>query len=362
MRLPVHLTASRAVESLDVLVHRTRCAAVLLLQLFTTGGGCGGPSSMAANAAAPNRSFARIRAEPAKPPAHPTPRRHDVVADDGHVLAVWEKSPTNPRGSILLVHGRTWSSLPDFDLQVAGEQRSSMDGLVESGFSAYAIDLRGYGDTPRDDTGWNTPNKAASDVATVLAWIDARDGVDSPPALLGWSLGSLTVQLVAQRKPQSVSAIVLYGYPRSYDHRYEPDSQRLHDPARLPTTRKAAISDFIIPGSISTEAIEAFARSALESDPVKADWRAVEQWNELDPARVRTPVLLIHGERDPYAPVTAQAELFARLAHADRTWVIVAGGDHAAHLEDTRDRWLHAVVTFLQRPRNPNPSTDDNQQ
>ena len=30
---------------------------------------------------------------------------------------------------------------------------------------AYGIDLRGYGETPRDPSGWNTPLRAAADVA-----------------------------------------------------------------------------------------------------------------------------------------------------------------------------------------------------
>lgn len=60
------------------------------------------------------------------------PVKHDVLVD-GHHLAVWEKKPAQPRAAILLVHGRTWSSLPNFDLQVPGERRSVMDALVGSG-------------------------------------------------------------------------------------------------------------------------------------------------------------------------------------------------------------------------------------
>ena len=56
--------------------------------------------------------------------------RHTVDAD-GHPLAVWEKSAAGATEAILLVHGRTWSALPDFDLRVDGEDLSLMDGLVE---------------------------------------------------------------------------------------------------------------------------------------------------------------------------------------------------------------------------------------
>ena len=78
--------------------------------------------------------------------------RH-TVDSDGHPMAVWEKRPAEPRAVVLLLHGRTWSTLPDFDLQVPGEDLSLMDGLVDRGFVTYGLDQRGYGATPRDDTG-----------------------------------------------------------------------------------------------------------------------------------------------------------------------------------------------------------------
>src|SRR5688500_10183593 len=96
-------------------------------------------------------------------PCGKPPSKHIVVAD-GHQLTVWAKRPASPRGAILLVHGRRWSSLPNFDLRLPGEQRSVMDALAASGFAAYAVDMRGYGATPRDSTGWLTPDRAAADI------------------------------------------------------------------------------------------------------------------------------------------------------------------------------------------------------
>ncbi len=280
--------------------------------------------------------------------AAPVALARDVVEVAGHPITVWSKAPAQPTGVMVLVHGRTWSARPDFDLQVPGESRSLMDALVAEGFATYAVDQRGYGDTPRDDTGWLTPDQAETDLAAVLEWVQSRHQALPAPALLGWSLGSLISQLVAQRHPQSLSALVLFGYPRDPDRRYEPDAAAT--PARKATTAKAAAEDFLIPGSISPAAIEAFVQAAVAADPVRADWRGTDQWNALDPAAVHTPTLVIHGERDPYAPVASQAKLFARLGTPDRAWVVVAGGDHAAHLENNGSRFVHAVVQFVRRP------------
>jgi hypothetical protein len=54
-------------------------------------------------------------------------------------MALWEKSVAQPKGHILLHHGRTWSSIPDFDLQVSGEDLSLMEGFNDMGYSVWAI-------------------------------------------------------------------------------------------------------------------------------------------------------------------------------------------------------------------------------
>jgi pimeloyl-ACP methyl ester carboxylesterase len=277
-------------------------------------------------------------------------QRHTVEVQ-GHPIATWSKQPASARDVLVLVHGRTWSTLPDFDLQVAGEQRSLMDAFVEQGFAVYGIDLRGYGATPRDDTGWLTPDRAVADVAAVLHWVAKRHPALPRPTLLGWSMGSLVAQLTAQQHPERLSAVVLYGYPRDPDAEHPAGPPAGSRPPRRETTAKAAAEDFITPQVVSQATIDAFVESALRSDPVKVDWRGTDQLAALDPAGIAVPTLLIHGERDPYAPVQAQAKLFSRLGHPDRTWVIVAGGDHAAHLEDTAPRFVQAVVSFVRRPR-----------
>ncbi len=43
------------------------------------------------------------------------------------------------------------------------------------------------------------------------------------------------------------------------------------------------------------------AISALVLDPVRLDRRDFKQMGELDPSLIRTPTLLIYGDRDPQA-------------------------------------------------------------
>lgn len=274
--------------------------------------------------------------------------RH-TVDSDGHPMAVWEKSAEDPSGVVLLLHGRTWSALPDFDLQVEGEELSLMDGLVERGYATYGLDMRGYGQTPRDDTGWLDADRAALDLANVLEWVGGRHPGLDRPILFGWSLGSMVSQLMVQRRPELVSGVALFGYPVDPRGRVveqaDPD-----EPPREATTAEAAASDFIVPNAISQRALDAYVAASLAADPVRVDWRNAHQWNELDPAKVTVRTLLLQGEFDPFAQTEAQAAFFSQLGTADREWVTLPGGDHAAHLETPRAMFISALVGFIERP------------
>ena len=119
----------------------------------------------------------------------------------------------------------------------------------------------------------------------------------------------------------------------------------------LRTTEQDARSDFITPGSISPAAVNAYVAVALAADPIRTDWRHLEQWNELDPAKLAVPVLLIQGQFDPNTPSNVQAQSFVRFGNPDRQWVILAGGDHAALLEKMQPAFIAAIINFLERPR-----------
>lgn len=271
--------------------------------------------------------------------------RHAVVVD-GHPLAVWSKVPAAPAAVMLLVHGRTWSTRPDFDLQVPGEDLSLMDGLAGLGIAAYGVDLRGYGESPRDDTGWLTPDRAAADVAAVLGWLARRHPSHGAPYLFGWSYGSMVAQLVGQRYPASAAGLVLFGYPVRPGFDRNPENP---EPQRAPTTREAALSDFLLPGTISETAMNAFAASALVSDPVRMDWRGLEQWRALDGSQVVSPVLLLQAAHDPLALPDVHGMLFAALGTDDKVWAVIPGGDHAAFMETPRAYFLALIEGFVFR-------------
>lgn len=269
-----------------------------------------------------------------------------TVTSDNHPMTLWSKESSDPKGVMLFVHGRTWSALPDFDLQVDGEDLSLMDGMNEQGYSTYAIDLRGYGETPRDSSEWNNPTKAAADIIKVIAWIGEKE--NRKVHLFGWSMGSSLSLLATQLESKNLASLTLFGFWKDMDVAIPEDSSSIQL-LKIVNTAEAAASDFIVPGSISDKAVDAYVEMSLKADPIKVDWRNLNEYNALDPGLIDIPVLIMQGEFDPIGPTDVQAKLFTRLKTANKSWAVIAGGDHAAHLEKPREQFIQVLTNFVQR-------------
>jgi pimeloyl-ACP methyl ester carboxylesterase len=277
------------------------------------------------------------------------PLEHFTVNSDGIPMAVWARRAATPNAAVLFVHGRTWSARPDFDLQVPGLQRSVLAAFAAQGFAAYAVDLRGYGATPRDDTGWLTPKRSAQDINNVLAWIAQQHPALPKPTLVGWSRGAAMAGMAAQMSPTSVSNVVLFGFA------FDPDLKFVNvdlddKPRKDKNTAAAAESDFISPGVTPPAVIKAFVEQAMKTDPVLVDVKQDDEFNLFVPADMATPTLLMVGSNDPGVSLEDAGKMFARLASKDKQMVVLPGADHAAHLEDTHDAWVAAVINFIRRP------------
>jgi alpha-beta hydrolase superfamily lysophospholipase len=265
---------------------------------------------------------------------------------DGQTLALWEKRARHAQGVVLLVHGRTWSSLPNFDLKVTGENRSVMDAFVRAGYTAYALDMRGQGRSPRDPSGWLTPRRAVGDVSAALEWI-ARENprVAQKITLIGYSRGAQVAVLVAQSHPAHLATLVLYGFPPGV----RPSAPADGSPPAVPNTAKAAASDFITPGAAPQTVIDAYVAQALAADPVRVDWRDEQQF-VFEPQKIAVPTLMIYGANDSLRDAAAH-EFFAALATPDRGFTVLPDSDHAAHVENAGPAWTHAILGFIRQPR-----------
>jgi len=174
--------------------------------------------------------------------------------------------------------------------------------------------------------------------------------------VLGWSQGALVAQLYAQSTPAKVRKLVLYAsiydpevtYQRPAVFSHEGVGNKYNKFPRIENTMKSALEDFTLPGTIDHWTALNFASLALEIDPFKARWSQLHEFNLLSPSQIQSPTLVIAGALDPYSSQRSQAALFTQIPETvDKAWVSIAGSDHAAHLLGCKNRWLEAVLAFL---------------
>ena len=233
-----------------------------------------------------------------------------AASGDSHPLTVYgigdeDSEPTDEDHILLMLHGRTWSSVPVYHLlggptnaQKGHESRSLMEALDDNKIKVYSMDFRGFGGTPADASGAVGPNRCVEDVESVLHWLAKRHGCKTPEkiSLMGWSQGALVAQLTAQRDKPFISRLILYGSIFDPMVRYPRDPLYVRNPANISAynnTFDAAIEDFTIEGTIPPRAATYFAEAALLADPVKAQWKNLYQFNNCDPAQIHVPTLVV---------------------------------------------------------------------
>ncbi|OPX07480.1 alpha/beta hydrolase [Gordonia sp. i37] len=122
--------------------------------------------------------------------------RAQSLAGQGVTLRadVWQPEQTGTRGSVLLLHG-------------GGQTRHSWQRtgrrLAEHGWSAYAVDARGHGESQWADDGDYSIAAHARDV------VDVAESLSEPPVLVGASLGGMASLIAQATNPGLARALVL---------------------------------------------------------------------------------------------------------------------------------------------------------
>jgi pimeloyl-ACP methyl ester carboxylesterase len=214
------------------------------------------------------------------------------------------------RPAVLMVHGTTQSTVTGFDLRF--ENYSWMDYLARAGFDVFAMDLTGYGLSPRprmDDPCNNATSDQQSslipkplaqpcspsypfhlttsqsdwdEIDTVVEYIRQRRGVDKVN-LIGWSLGGPRMGGYAARHPEKVDKLLLYA---PLYNRLEPSDPPvvLPEPG-VPLTVRTISSVFstwdtqVKCTNQFTPAIrKALGATILEFDPLGKTWGTEDLW------------------------------------------------------------------------------------
>src|SRR5215203_5275840 len=140
--------------------------------------------------------------------------KEHYALSNGLKIYLWEKYQKDfdktfkqSRKIVLLVHGKTWSGRPDFDLQI--RDYSLMDFLAKNGYDVWAIDIHGYGRSEKTDKDWSDTASAAGDIGAAIDYIAKLRGVERI-SLLGWSWGAQTTGLYTMEHPEKVNKLILF--------------------------------------------------------------------------------------------------------------------------------------------------------
>jgi uncharacterized protein len=224
--------------------------------------------------------------------------------------------PSDPRGTVVLLHGIPSVSPPDpNDLGYPGVARR----LAQKGWAGAWANMRGAKDSPGffSIEGWVRDARAAVDAARAL---DGLAGL--PIALVGSSAGgSVATEAVERGAP--VDALGLLAAPATWvSFADDPASavRRITEEAGMPLSE------------------EVRADPAVWAD----EFGAVVTEEAI--AKVRVPVLIVHGSADDVVPVD-HAHVLAERA-PDAEVVIIEGGAHQLRRDE---RALAVLEDWLER-------------
>ncbi len=290
---------------------------------------------------------------------------------------------------VLFVHGATFPSTPDFDLDY--KDYSWADWMVRQGYVVYMFDKRNYGFSTREPAMDEPPARnrpvtrsylAIRDIGSVVDHIRQQQHVQKV-SLIGWSWGATTAGYYTSLHSEKVEKLVLYaplyafaqhtnlgaGTPlqdrrRPFDFNYKLGAYRL-------STYKANQDrwDGEIPVEDKTQyrepgVVEAYINAALATDPtsstrepaalrapngvledsfMQATGRRV--WNA---SSIYVPTLVIGGDFDTWSYLDDRAGLIRDLTNAPvKRNVVIKDATHFVLFEKNRFQFYQAVADFL---------------
>ena len=277
---------------------------------------------------------------------------------------------------LLLLHGSSFPSKLSFAFKMS--QKSWIDSLTSKGFDVYALDFLGYGDADRypemhdgdiDTAPLGRGLDVIEDVALATNFILSKHQARRLN-LLGHSWGGAVAAGFAGQHPEKVDKLILYaaittkyGVPSKSSVAIPAYSQSMPQD-RLDALRR--LSPDKTQGLLAKEVDEGWGQQWQASDPLSRAGQPIRfpagpKADVLDfvsghsfyaPGDITAQVLVIRGEHDAFPSDQQAKALFAQLTHARfKSYQVIKGGTHVAHLEKNRRDLYRAVETFLQNKK-----------
>ena len=235
-------------------------------------------------------------------PSGDTPAQVGLQAEDvtingphGRRLRAWfvPAPASGPQPAALVLHG--WTGSASLMLPIAGP-------LLAAGLHVLLLDARCHGRS--DDDSFSSMPDFATDAEHALAWLRADPRVDAERVVLvGHSVGAGACLMVAARDSRVAAVVSL---------------SSMADPA-----------DFMGRAMRRRGVPRVAVRFVLNQIQRAVGQRFTEFAPLATVARVRVPVLLIHGAEDPVVPL-ADAEALQSAAPAGTALLVIPAAGHSA--------------------------------
>jgi acylglycerol lipase len=259
---------------------------------------------------------------------------------DGLTLFERHWQPEGPtRADVVIVHGYAEHS---------GRYEHVGEALADRGYAVHAFDLRGHGQSEGRRVFVRSVDEYLGDLDTFLA--RCRDG-DRPLFLLGHSMGGTIVTLEAATRSPLLDGLILSGPALTASGTSPVVAWIVQVLGRfLPRLRTRKLDAAAVsrdPAVVAAyDADPLVDRGKMYAGLAAAMMRAMRTIDR-DVARIRLPLLVMHGTEDQLADPQGSRSLHERVSSPDKTLHLYAGLYHEIFNEPEQQEVLADVVAWL---------------
>ncbi len=243
------------------------------------------------------------------------------------------------RKPVLLLHG-LGADASSWEYQIPA--------LGTKGFRPVAVDLPGFGKTPKPASGWSIHDSA------VAASRMMNELVDLPYDVVGISMGGVVAQVLARLDLGRVRKLVLVNTfaclrPRRVNEWFYLLKRIVVANFRGVKYQAEAVAERLFPELHQAVLREEIIRRILDSDPIvyrTAMWQLARFDSTRWLKEIGCPTLVISGELDSTVPLDNQKELANGLPTAHQ--VIIPAARHGV-IVDQPEKFNQALLEFLEQ-------------
>jgi pimeloyl-ACP methyl ester carboxylesterase len=284
----------------------------------------------------------------------------------GVKLNLWRKRIGAPKAGekplpvLFLVHGSSFATRTSYDLHVPGSiDYSAMNLFAREGYDVWTMDHDGYGYS--QSSGNNSDIASGVEDLKAAIPVVVRETGQQKMHFYGPSSGSIRAGAYAMVQPERVDRLVLAAFTYKGKDSVEMDRRRKRiEELRANNRRKrdAAMIRSVYTRDGHAEGydpalIDAIVAAEMKFGDTIPSGTYLDMAVNLplvDPAKVKSPVLMLRGEHDGNSTNDDLMDFFRQLPNGDRQFVILPDTAHSLGYSKNRHLLWYAVKNFLAAP------------